>query len=76
MSFCIPITIITWAKGIAPGIINPHGEGFRNLEFGGPQNTHSLQIFLGIMVYFLAYIPFYAWIAAPLFNLFKKDDQW
>ncbi|KZP26880.1 hypothetical protein FIBSPDRAFT_657243, partial [Athelia psychrophila] len=31
-----------------------------------PKNPHDLQIFLGMMVYFSAYIPFYAWIAAPL----------
>jgi Reverse transcriptase (RNA-dependent DNA polymerase) len=45
-----------------------------NLE--SPKNTHNLQIFLGMMVYFSAYIPFYAWIAAPLFNLLKKDNKW
>ncbi len=28
------------------------------------------------MVYFSAYIPFYAWIVAPLFNLLKKDAKW
>lgn len=27
------------------------------------------------MVYFSAYIPFYAWIAAPLFELLKKDGK-
>jgi Reverse transcriptase (RNA-dependent DNA polymerase) len=31
-----------------------------------PRNTHDLQIFLGMMVYFSSYVPFYAWIAAPL----------
>ena len=45
-----------------------------NLE--SPKNPHDLQIFLGMMVYFSAYIPFYAWIAAPLFNLLKKDNKW
>ena len=40
------------------------------------KNIHDLQIFLGMMVYFSAYIPFYAWIAAPLFNLLKKDNEW
>ena len=40
------------------------------------KNIHDLQIFLGMMVYFSAYIPFYAWIAAPLFNLLKKDNKW
>ncbi|TFY58005.1 hypothetical protein EVJ58_g6679 [Rhodofomes roseus] len=27
------------------------------------------------MVYFSAYVPFYAWIAAPLFKLLKKDGN-
>ena len=45
-----------------------------NLE--APKNIHDLQIFLGMMVYFSAYIPFYTWIAAPLFNLLKKDNKW
>ena len=38
-----------------------------------PKNTHDLQIFLGMMVYFSSYIPFYTWIAAPLFSLLRKD---
>jgi hypothetical protein len=41
-----------------------------------PRNTHDLQIFLGMMVYFSSYVPFYAWIAAPLFNLLKKESKW
>ena len=28
------------------------------------------------MAYFSAHIPFYAWIAALLFNLLKKDNKW
>ncbi len=28
------------------------------------------------MVYFSAYIPFYAWIVAPLFKLLKKEQAW
>ena len=35
------------------------------------KDRHNLQVFLGMMVYFSAYIPFYAWIAGPLFNLLK-----
>ncbi|PBK88558.1 hypothetical protein ARMGADRAFT_858266, partial [Armillaria gallica] len=31
-----------------------------------PKNVHELQTFLGMMVYFSGYIPFYAWIAHPL----------
>lgn len=41
-----------------------------------PRNTGELHTFLGMMVYFLAYIPFYSWIAHPLFQLLKKDTPW
>ena len=41
-----------------------------------PRNTHNLKIFLNMMIYFSAYILFYAWIAAPLFSLLKKDNKW
>jgi hypothetical protein len=45
-----------------------------------PEGTHTCHakqwptppsIFFGIL-----YIPFYAWIAAPLFNLLKKNNKW
>jgi hypothetical protein len=29
-----------------------------------------------MMVYFSLYIPFYAWIAGPLFSLLKKSTNW
>ncbi|CDO77172.1 hypothetical protein BN946_scf184675.g4 [Trametes cinnabarina] len=41
-----------------------------------PRNVSDLHTFLGMMVYFSAYIPFYAWIAAPLFDLLKKEREW
>ncbi len=41
-----------------------------------PRNVKELQMFLGMMVYFSAYIPFYAWIVAPLFKLLKKGQAW
>ena len=41
-----------------------------------PKDRHDLQVFLGMMVYFSAYIPFYAWIAGPLFNLLKGSVKW
>src|SRR5258705_6602531 len=40
------------------------------------RNVHDLQIFLGMMVYFSSYIAFYAWIAAPLFGLLRKETKW
>jgi len=42
------------------------------LQLDKPKNCHNLQVFLGMMVYFSAYIPFYAWIAGPLFGLLKR----
>jgi hypothetical protein len=45
-------------------------------QLAEPRNVHELQMFLGMMVYFSAYIPFYAWIVAPLFNLLKKGMTW
>jgi hypothetical protein len=41
-----------------------------------PTSVKELQTFLGMMVYFSAYIPYYAWIVAPLFKLLKKGSEW
>jgi len=46
------------------------------LQLEEPKNVHDLQVFLGMMVYFSSYIPFYTWIAGPLFNLLKKGKKW
>jgi hypothetical protein len=46
------------------------------LQLEEPQNVHELQVFLGMMVYFSAYVPFYAWIASPFFNLLQKNTRW
>lgn len=46
------------------------------LQLEEPKNTHELQTFLGMMVYFSAYIPYYAWIVSPLFELLKKKKEW
>ena len=46
------------------------------LNLDVPKNIHDLQIFLGMMVYFSPYIPFYTCIAAPLFSLLRKDTWW
>ena len=46
------------------------------LNLDEPKNVHDLQIFLGMMVYFYSYVPFYTWIAAPLFSLLKKEAKW
>lgn len=46
------------------------------VDLAAPTNVHELQVFLGMMVYFSAYIPFYAWIAAPLFRLLRSENGW
>ena len=46
------------------------------LQLREPENISQLQQFLGMMVYFSSYIPFYAWIAQPLFQLLKKENSW
>jgi hypothetical protein len=46
------------------------------IQLDEPKNVCDLQIFLGMMVYFSGYVPFYAWIAHPLFQLLKKENKW
>jgi hypothetical protein len=46
------------------------------LHLEEPRTVNELQIFLGMMVYFSGYIPFYAWIVNPLFQLLKKNNPW
>jgi hypothetical protein len=46
------------------------------VQLAEPRNVHELQTFLGMMVYFSAYIPFYAWVVAPLFKLLRKGTTW
>ena len=41
-----------------------------------PRNVSELQTFLGMMVYFSSYVPFYAWIAHLFFQLLKKGSKW
>jgi hypothetical protein len=46
------------------------------IELAAPNSTLNLQKFLGMVVYFSTYVPFYSFIAAPLFNLLKKGCKW
>lgn len=46
------------------------------LELAEPRTMKDLQTFLGMMVYFSGYVPYYAWIAHPLFELLKKESKW
>jgi hypothetical protein len=46
------------------------------LELEEPQNRKTLRVFLGMAVYFASFIPHYALIARPLFNLLKEGAVW
>ena len=46
------------------------------MELAHPTSMSDLQKFLGMVVYFSAYIPFYSVITAPLFDLLKKGIKW
>ncbi|KEP45716.1 putative Transposon Tf2-1 polyprotein [Rhizoctonia solani 123E] len=46
------------------------------IQLEPPKNIPTLQTFLGMMTYFASYIPFYAWIVAPLFKLLRKSTTW
>ena len=46
------------------------------LELERPRKLSQLQTFLGMVLYFSAFIPYYAFICAPLFHLLRKDCRW
>lgn len=46
------------------------------LELERPSKLSQLQTFLGMVVYFSAFIPYYADICTPLFALLKKGTPW
>lgn len=46
------------------------------MELERPRSVSELQKFLGMVVYFSQYIPFYSFIASPLFTLLRKGVKW
>ena len=46
------------------------------LELKRPKKVTQLQTFLGMVVYFSAFIPYYANICALLFHLLRKGAKW
>jgi len=46
------------------------------LELDRPKKLSHLQAFLGMVVYFSAFIPYYAFICTPLFQLMQKGCKW
>jgi hypothetical protein len=46
-------------------------------ELKAPTDCKKLETFLGLAVYFSAYIPYFSWMANPLFkNLRQKDSTY
>ena len=45
-------------------------------EFARPSRVSELQSFLGMAVYFSNYIPYYSFLASPLFQLLRKGAAW
>lgn len=59
-----------------PGL-STHEEKVKAIEeLQRPTRVSELQTFLGMVVYFSAFIPYYASIAAPLFRLLRKGSAW
>jgi hypothetical protein len=57
--------------------LSTHEEKVRAiLDLKPPTKVSELQTFLGMIIYFSAFIPFYASIARPLFHLLRKDTPW
>jgi len=46
------------------------------IELARPSTVQSLQSFIGMVVYFSHFIPYFSDLAAPLFKLLKKGTTW
>ncbi len=46
------------------------------MELKRPTKVSELQTFLGMVIYFLLFIPYFADICGPLFQLLKKGIRW
>ena len=42
-------------------------------DLDAPKDRKKLETFLGMAVYFAAYIPYFSWITMPLFKCLQKD---
>ncbi|GJF00558.1 polyprotein [Phanerochaete sordida] len=57
--------------------LSTHAEKVRAvLDLARPTTVSELQMFLGMVVYFSAFIPYYASLAQPLFQLLRKGTPW
>lgn len=57
--------------------LSTHAEKVKAItELARPTKVQELQMFLGMLVYFSAFIPYYASIASPFFQLLRKGAKW
>src|SRR5271170_7530362 len=58
--------------------LSTHHEKLRAVwELEPPKDQKKLETFLGLAVYFSAYIPYFSWMATPLFKkLHHEDKSW
>ena len=57
--------------------LSTHAEKVKAImELERPRKLSQLQTFLGMVVYFSAFIPYYASVCAPLFQLLRKGCKW
>ena len=63
---------------VSPLGISTHNEKLKAIwELKAPKDRKKLEMFLGLAVYFSAYIPYFSWMANPLFkNLRLKDTPY
>ena len=57
--------------------LSTHAEKVKAIiELERPRKLSQLQAFLGMVIYFSAFIPYYTSICAPLFQLLHKGHKW
>jgi hypothetical protein len=55
--------------------LSTHHEKLKAIwELDAPKDRKTLETFLGMAVYFAAYIPYFSWIATPLFKCLRKSE--
>jgi hypothetical protein len=55
--------------------LSTHAEKLKAVwKLEAPKTKKSLKAFIGLAVYFAAYIPFFSWMATPLFKLMRSKD--
>ena len=57
--------------------LSTHAEKVKAIvDLERPKKLSQLQTFLGMVVYFAAFIPYYASIGSPLFQMLRKGKKW